>query len=315
MALAVQCPQCYSNPVEVAKKPWFMYGLLLFAKFGSRTYIGCKHCVNQQVKTSLLHNFLLSWWCFPWGFAAPFVIAQNLYLLMAPNGAFKGTLNEVLKGAGLNHEDLEIDEAGLSGEQRKMLNIAYSVLSASIWADGKADPLEYERATEIVKAITGGAVPEHEILDKLEAHRTMSFSTGNIPMEYRVDLLRMAADIIAVDGVVAEAEIGYIVSLGKKLDIDSTIVSSVLRIFYSVPGGEAAQASDAAVMAACRIIGVEMHASLIEIKKRYRVLMMQYHPDKAGKDKEKQAEHHLKAQEINEAYELLTSLQRTGMND
>ncbi len=54
------------------------------------------------------------------------------------------------------------------------------------------------------------------------------------------------------------------------------------------------------------ILGVPRSASGDEIKKAYRKLAHQYHPDKAGSDTTKRAENETKFKEINEAYQVLS---------
>jgi molecular chaperone DnaJ len=54
------------------------------------------------------------------------------------------------------------------------------------------------------------------------------------------------------------------------------------------------------------ILGVSRSASGDEIKKAYRKLAHQYHPDKAGSDAKKRAENEAKFKEINEAYQVLS---------
>ena len=59
------------------------------------------------------------------------------------------------------------------------------------------------------------------------------------------------------------------------------------------------------------ILGVERGASADELKKAYRKLAMQYHPDRNAGDKE--AEHKFK--EINQAYDILKDDQKRAAYD
>ena len=69
---AIQCPLCQQREfIETASKVWFMYGFILFTRYGSRVHIGCRACVRQQVASSLLKNLLGGWWCIPWGSSRP----------------------------------------------------------------------------------------------------------------------------------------------------------------------------------------------------------------------------------------------------
>lgn len=55
-------------------------------------------------------------------------------------------------------------------------------------------------------------------------------------------------------------------------------------------------------------LGLQNGASLDDVKKAYRRLMRQHHPDKHSTDARAEAEAHARAQEINEAYRELTAL-------
>lgn len=59
------------------------------------------------------------------------------------------------------------------------------------------------------------------------------------------------------------------------------------------------------------LLGVSRSASADEIKKAYRKKAMEYHPDRTGGDKEKEA----KFKEINEAYQTLSDPQKKSYYD
>ncbi len=61
------------------------------------------------------------------------------------------------------------------------------------------------------------------------------------------------------------------------------------------------------------IIGVKKSASLDEVKKAYRGLALQYHPDRVPEDKKKEAEEKFK--EISEAYAVLSDSQKRALYD
>lgn len=79
----MKCQHCESNPVEVVRKVWFLQSYLVFARYGTRFYVGCRPCVNRQIRRSLLVSSLAGWWSIPWGLGTPAVIAQNLLALVA----------------------------------------------------------------------------------------------------------------------------------------------------------------------------------------------------------------------------------------
>lgn len=61
------------------------------------------------------------------------------------------------------------------------------------------------------------------------------------------------------------------------------------------------------------ILGVKKNASLDDIKKAYRSLALQYHPDRVPADKKKEAEEKFK--EISEAYAVLSDSQKRALYD
>jgi len=61
------------------------------------------------------------------------------------------------------------------------------------------------------------------------------------------------------------------------------------------------------------ILGVKKNATLEEIKKAYRTLALQYHPDRVPADKKKEAEEKFK--EISEAYAVLSDPQKRALYD
>ena len=64
------------------------------------------------------------------------------------------------------------------------------------------------------------------------------------------------------------------------------------------------------------VLGIDKNASESEIKKAYRKMAMQYHPDKFANatDKEKEEAEH-KFKEINDAYQVLSDSQKKAQYD
>ena len=61
------------------------------------------------------------------------------------------------------------------------------------------------------------------------------------------------------------------------------------------------------------ILGVKKSASLDEVKKAYRSLALQHHPDRVPEDKKKESEEKFK--EISEAYAVLSDSQKRALYD
>ena len=63
------------------------------------------------------------------------------------------------------------------------------------------------------------------------------------------------------------------------------------------------------------ILGVSKNASADEIKKAYRKLAHEHHPDKAGQDTSKKERYESKFKEVNEAYQVLSSAEKRQQYD
>jgi DnaJ-domain-containing protein 1 len=303
MALGIDCPHCGVAAVAVAKKTWFMRGFLFFARYGSQTHVGCRRCVNMRIFYDLLASLVLGWWCFPWGLGTPLVVIQNLILLLLPNSSFDASLDQVLASVGVRRNDIEVDPRGFTAEEKRLYKIAVSVLAGAIWADGDATTAEYETAVGILTSLADGKISEPDAARGLEMARDTQPDIAGLPWDFRVLLLHMAADTVASDGRIAGAEATFLHDLASRLELDRDDVESILSRLSSVAGGEALRRQDPDFVRACTILGVEPEASVTDIRKRYRSVMMKVHPDQAGPNPEHQTEAHRIAQDVNWAYE------------
>jgi molecular chaperone DnaJ len=64
-----------------------------------------------------------------------------------------------------------------------------------------------------------------------------------------------------------------------------------------------------------QILGISKNASQDEIKRVFRKLALEHHPDKAGPDQKKREESEKKFKEINEAYQVLSDEKKRGQYD
>lgn len=118
-----------------------------------------------------------------------------------------------------------------------------------------------------------------QIRDRLEYHS-------------RLELLHLLYGVAKADGHIHESELKVIAEIAYYLNISSADQQSIRTMFV--------EDTDSAY----KILGVEKNSSMDEIKKAYRKLAVEYHPDKVsylGEDIRKDAEE--KFQKINLAYE------------
>ena len=314
MNVGINCPYCRERPIQTARSVWVVRGRILAVQYGSLTRIGCARCVRREVGKDLLKNLVLG----PWGLLAagmtPFALLQNIVILAAPNGCFQVTLASALRSAGVNPDDVVVDSDGYTGDQRSIIDNLYGVLGRSIWADGKAEQAELTRALEIIKLMTNRAFEPTEVVRAMEARRDFPVTGDGLTHESRLLLLRIAADIFASDGFLAQEEVQQLELLGQELGVTATEVDQILHLFFDLPGAGAARRASSEFERATDVLGVGANASVVEIKVAYRAAMMRSHPDRAAGDRELEKTLNQRAQELNWAYEFLAVLpeEQTG---
>ena len=117
----------------------------------------------------------------------------------------------------------------------------------------------------------------------------------------KVQLLYFLFGIAKADGTVSTAEIGLLENISNRLGIDHVTFMSVKSMYYDD------------IESAYQVLGIDSSASNEEIKKAYRKIAMENHPDKVGhlgEDIRKAAEE--KFSRINVAYEKIKK--QRGMN-
>lgn len=120
-----------------------------------------------------------------------------------------------------------------------------------------------------------------QIRDRLEYHS-------------RLELIHLLYGVAKADGHIHETELKLIAQIAYYLEISSADQQSIRTMFV--------EDTDSAY----KILGVDKNASSDEIKKAYRKLAVEFHPDKVsylGEDFRKNAKE--KFQKINEAYETI----------
>jgi DnaJ-domain-containing protein 1 len=304
----VSCPHCQSARVVGAKKLYFMYGFLLAAQYGSRVEVGCDGCLSRRVGAQLLKNLCFGWWSVPWGVLTPIVVLTNAWQwLAAPNESFT---EEVLAKAGIDPEATRVGPDGLSGEQRRLIDPAVEMLRRAIHADAVVSPHEIQVAEEILTSLTGGVADTAGLRSRLLSTDEAPLDASILPADYRLLLLDAALDVVLADGHLAEEELRFLSSAVWFLQLPNAALEGALARRLGWTGGnrrgDAANARNAAsdLTRALTVLGLQIGASWHQIRQAYRRAMLQYHPDRAGRHKQRQAEYTKRAQEINWAYKV-----------
>jgi hypothetical protein len=305
----ILCPHCGTRFVEVAKKAWFLQGLLLFARYGTKTFVGCTLCVNAALRQNLVTCLLAGWWSFPWGLFTPLVLIQNLLALSIPP---PGALHQVLRDAGLDPAEVTVDEHGLTPGLRAFIRSAAAVIAAVVWSDGATSETALRTGARILRSLSDGALGDAEAERLIHEGRGKAPNVEGLGRDERLLLFRIAADAASSDGSLTGNEHRTLFEVGEQLGIPASIVREILGTFYEHVEGARNPQADPEFRRACNILGVTPDARIDEIRSRYRSLMMQYHPDRAAITGMHDQAAHQNAQEINWAYRVILAARSTG---
>jgi DnaJ like chaperone protein len=176
------------------------------------------------------------------------------------------------------------------------------VLSAAVMkADGKIMKSELEFVRKFYKKQFGDQYTQdymlslRKILIKEFDTKAVCFQIRQF-MDYssRVQLLHYLFGIAQADKWVDQKERNVISDIARDMGINQVDFDSVQAMFYKD------------VHAAYKILEIDENASITDIKKAYRKMAVQFHPDKVahlGEEHQKAAKE--KFQKVNEAYESL----------
>lgn len=229
------------------------------------------------------------------------------------DGLFEAGREQAATGAG----GAQSGATGMRNERDGFL-FSLMVLSAHIiQADGKIMHSEMEHVRRFLRTNFGeGAVEQgNQILHKLFEYRKQNgeqfWNTQidracyemaiSMPYGHRMQLIVYLAELVKADGVVRDIEVQALRRIAVPLRLDASIVDQMFAT-----GGST-------IEDAYRVLGVSPQATDEEIRKAYKKLVIEYHPDKVatlGDDVKEAATR--KIQEINEAKERIYKAR--GMN-
>ena len=147
-------------------------------------------------------------------------------------------------------------------------------------------------AMQMIKELSTRDIPVDDVCQQIRFQ---------MPEASKVQLLYFLFGIAKADGTVSTAEIGLLENISNRLGIDHVTFMSVKSMYYDD------------IESAYQVLGIDSSASNEEIKKAYRKIAMENHPDKVGhlgEDIRKAAEE--KFSRINVAYEKIKK--QRGMN-
>ncbi len=158
---------------------------------------------------------------------------------------------------------------------------------------------EWRRACEHLIRLSDGELTLADADELLQSATRQDINVSLLNQEQRFVLLRLAIDIAAVDEKISSSEKARLEGLAKLLEIPLSILHTLLEMLFGDPVAETEAARDKAY----KTLKVAPGASIGELRAARNRLMLDHHPDKASKKNREAA--HLKATEINAAYDLL----------
>ena len=224
---------------------------------------------------------------------------------------FEAYSQEAYKNFSVSYESLKESDLGL-----------FIALSAKVAkADGEVDSLEAElislmlddvssvfpepeRTREILKQIFNEEKDRTDNIQEI-AHRFAQALRRH--KQQQVQFMGFLIQLAFVDGEVSQGEEEILKTIAEALEFDPAIYHKIFDSFEQM-GQQRAQTQATTLEDAYKTLGVSPNDDMNTIKKAYRKLVKQYHPDiiKAqGKGDAYLKEATAKTQEINEAYEII----------
>jgi DnaJ like chaperone protein len=247
-----------------------------------------------------------------------------------------GPLGAVL-GAALGHNfDRGLSQAtepvhGATGDteriQQAFFTATFSVMGHVAKADGRVSEIEISMANQIMSQMMLDAEQRKVAQHLFNEGKQADFDLSGVLEQFRKEchrrfhLIQMFLEIqiatLLADGVVHRKERNIIYDIGRQLGVSEHVIDQLIAMvqgqqYYAHDLHKPATARD--LREAYAVLGVEQSATDDEVKKAYRRLMNQHHPDKLvskGLPEEMIKLATEKTQEIKRAYEQI-KLSRKG---
>ncbi len=193
--------------------------------------------------------------------------------------------------------------------EAKYKRVMFLVCHDVAHADGEENRHELDMVVKFVRMVMGDQnMSRDRIIEQYRAHAGMTWSSADVRMlsaKYRQILFVGAVSVAASDAVISKEERKVLWDIGGKLNLPDFYIEQLLEeVEKDLPGrGSARRSGMSATDFAYQTLGLKPGASAAEVKKAYRKLAMQHHPDRAPEGGKKEAEEKFK--EIGDAYKIL----------
>jgi len=239
------------------------------------------------------------------------------YMFGGPLGALLGAI----LGRNFDRGRTSADAAAVFGPGRQervqaaFFTATFSVMGHIAKADGRVTPVEISTAETLMARMQLDPSQREAAIRLFNEGRKDDFPLQEVLVQFRHEchgrrnLVQMFLEIqiatAMADGRIHGGEKRILLSIGAALGFDRAAIE---HLFGFVGAGQAPEREKHSLANAYRILGIGRNAGDAEIKKAYRRLMNQHHPDKLiakGLPEEMIKLATEKTREIREAYELI----------
>ena len=202
--------------------------------------------------------------------------------------------------------------------QKVFFDSTFSVMGHIAKADGSVSQAEIQMAEALMTRMELSADMRREAIEQFNRGKAADFNLDQVLDEFRTEchrsrnLVQMFLEVqlqaAYADGSLHEAEERILLQVCDKLGIPRLVFEQIKKMFGASQRREAHRQTGTTLEEAYDILGVSASASDAEVKRAYRKLTSQHHPDKLvakGLPEEMMKIANQKTQEIREAYEVI----------